>query len=121
MKGCRRPGDGASLGAAGDRRIGQDGFLGDDRPHAPLLNITHDSEDTLALDRVLIMDGGRIVEDGSPRELSRSAESRYREMLDAAESVSGGVWSDPNWRMLRFNEGRLHDGAAVDRGQAASC
>jgi len=89
--------------------------------HATLVNITHDIEDTLSFDRVLIMDGGRIVEDGSPRELSRSTASRYRELLDAAASVSDGVWSDANWRMLRFDGGRVHDGAVSDRGQVVSC
>jgi ATP-binding cassette subfamily B protein len=89
--------------------------------HATVLNITHDIEDTLTFDRVLVMDGGRIVEDGSPEELSRCAGSRYRELLDAAESISDRVWSDKEWQALRLDDGRLRDRATVDRGQVALC
>ena len=89
--------------------------------HATLLNITHDIEDTLAFDRVLVMDGGRVVEDGPPQELCRCAGSRYRELLDAAKSVSERVWSDTEWRALRLDDGRLRDGAPIDRDQVALC
>src|SRR5262249_59676268 len=54
---------------------------------ATLVHITHDIEETALFDRVLVMDGGRIVEEGSPHDLSRRAGSRYRDLLDAAESV----------------------------------
>jgi ABC-type bacteriocin/lantibiotic exporter with double-glycine peptidase domain len=88
--------------------------------HATLLNITHDIEQTLAFDRVLVMDGGRIVEDGSPQELSR-ARSRYRELLDAAKSVSDNVWSAAEWRAMRLDDGRLQSGTGIDRRQVALC
>jgi hypothetical protein len=67
------------------------------------------------------MDGGRIVEDGSPQNLSRTSGSRYRELLDAAASVSECVWSDLAWRTMRFEEGRLRDAAAIDRALVVSC
>jgi ABC-type bacteriocin/lantibiotic exporter with double-glycine peptidase domain len=88
---------------------------------ATLLNITHDVEDTLAFDRVLVMDGGRIVEDGPPLQLSRRAGSRYRDLLDAAASVADRVWSDAGWRALRLEDGRLRDGAPIDERQVATC
>jgi ATP-binding cassette subfamily B protein len=88
---------------------------------ATLVNITHDIEDTMTFDRVLVMDGGRIVEDGSPQNLSRTSGSRYRELLDAAASVSECVWSDLAWRTMRFEEGRLRDAAAIDRALVVSC
>jgi ATP-binding cassette subfamily B protein len=81
--------------------------------HATLLNITHDINDTRNFDRVLVMDGGRIVEDGSPKELSRHAGSRYRALLDAEQSVRERVWSDGGWRTLRLDEGRLREEEAV--------
>jgi ABC-type bacteriocin/lantibiotic exporter with double-glycine peptidase domain len=89
--------------------------------HATVLNITHDIEDTLTFDRVLVIDAGRIVEDGAPQELFRRAGSRYRELLNAAESISDRVWSDAEWRALRLEDGYLRDGAAVDRVQEALC
>jgi len=89
--------------------------------HATLVHITHDIEDTLGFDRVLVMGGGRIVEDGSPQELASHAGSRYRELLDAAESVSERVWSDPAWRAVRLDDGHLRDGASIEHGRVASC
>src|SRR5262249_19961379 len=59
---------------------------------ATVLNITHDIEDTVSFDRVLVMDGGRVVENGSPQELAHCASSHYRELLDAARAVSEQVW-----------------------------
>jgi ABC-type multidrug transport system fused ATPase/permease subunit len=89
--------------------------------HATLLNITHDISDTRTFDRVLVMDGGRIVEDGSPKELSRHAGSRYRALLDAEELVRERVWSDGDWRTLRLDEGRLREEEPVAPCQEALC
>jgi ABC-type bacteriocin/lantibiotic exporter with double-glycine peptidase domain len=89
--------------------------------HATLLNITHDINDTKNFDRVLVMDGGRIVEDGSPKELSRHAGSRYRALLDAEKAVRERVWSDGDWRTFRLDEGRLRREEPVARCQEALC
>ena len=89
--------------------------------HATLLNITHDISDTRNFDRVLVMDGGRIVEDGSPKELSRRAGSRYRALLDAEKSVRERVWSDGDWRTFRLDEGRLREEEHVAPCQEALC
>ena len=89
--------------------------------HATLVHITHDIEDTLGFDRVLVMGGGRIVEDGSPQELAHCTRSRYRELLDAAESVSDRMWSDAAWRAVRLDDGHLRDGAPSEYGRVASC
>jgi ATP-binding cassette subfamily B protein len=77
--------------------------------HATLLNITHDLGEAWSFDRVLVMDGGRIVEDGSPEELYRRSGSRYRALLDAEELVRERVWSDGNWRTLGIHDGQLRE------------
>jgi len=75
-------------------------------PGATLLCITHDISETLQFPRVLILEGGRIVEDGAPAELAERP-SKYRAMLEAEESIRTGLWSGQDWRRLRLEGGRL--------------
>ena len=75
-------------------------------PGATFLCITHDIGQTLQFPRVLILEGGRIVEDGAPAELAERP-SKYRAMLDAEESIRTGLWSGQDWRRLRLEGGRL--------------
>jgi ATP-binding cassette subfamily B protein len=74
---------------------------------ATLLCITHDVGETQAFDRVLVMDGGRIVEDGNPIDLAAQPQSRYRALLEAETAVRQGLWSHGRWRRLWLNDGRL--------------
>ena len=74
---------------------------------ATLLCITHDIGETRAFDRVVIIEGGRIVGDGSPAELCARPNSPYRAMLDAEDAVRTGLWSRREWRRLRLEDGRL--------------
>jgi hypothetical protein len=53
------------------------------------------------------MDGGRIVEDGSPEKLYQCKASRFRCLLEADEAVQRSVWSDPVWRTFQMHGGRL--------------
>jgi ABC-type multidrug transport system fused ATPase/permease subunit len=71
---------------------------------ATLLCITHDMAETRAFPRVLVVEGGRVVEDGRPEELAREG-TRYRALLDAEEAVRVGLWANPSWRrqVLRRN------------------
>src|SRR5258706_6259307 len=59
---------------------------------ATLLCITHDVGETRGFDRVLVIEEGRIVGDGSPAELANQQDSRYRQLLEAEESVLKGLW-----------------------------
>ena len=72
-----------------------------------LLCVTHDVGETLGFPRALVVENGRIVEDGAPTELARQATSRYRALLEAEESVREGSWSSGHWRHLRLEDGRL--------------
>jgi len=74
---------------------------------ATLLCVTHDVGETMAFPRALVVENGRIVEDGNPAELARQTNSRYRALLEAEESVREGSWSGGNWRHLRLEDGRL--------------
>jgi ABC-type transport system involved in cytochrome bd biosynthesis fused ATPase/permease subunit len=81
--------------------------------HATMLCVTHDVAETLAFDRVLVVEGGRIVEDGHPAQLARS-QSRYHAMLAAEEEVRARVWDDPQWRRVRVENGSVHCGDGAD-------
>jgi ABC-type bacteriocin/lantibiotic exporter with double-glycine peptidase domain len=72
-----------------------------------LLVVTHDVSDTMDLPRVLVVEGGRIIEDGDPRELAKNPESRYRALLDAEDAVRRSLWSSAQWRRLRIANGAL--------------
>jgi ABC-type transport system involved in cytochrome bd biosynthesis fused ATPase/permease subunit len=71
-----------------------------------LLCVTHDVGETLAFGRVLVVEQGRIVEDGRPRDLAL-ANSRYRQLLAAERDLRRRAWADTNWRRLRLVGGRL--------------
>lgn len=77
-----------------------------------LLCVTHDVGETLAFDRVLVVDQGRIVEDGRPAALARQS-SRYRELLVAEDDLRRRLWADPAWRRVHLVEGQLHEAAAA--------
>jgi ABC-type bacteriocin/lantibiotic exporter with double-glycine peptidase domain len=74
---------------------------------ATLLCVTHDVGETLSFPRVLVVDGGRLVEDGPPEELARRTGSTYRELLLAEEEVREGLWSNNHWQHLHLRDGQL--------------
>jgi ATP-binding cassette subfamily B protein len=74
---------------------------------ATLLCITHDVGETLPFERVLVVEGGRVVEDGAPARLAGVATSRYRALFDAEAEVRTGLWSSRAWRRLRLVGGRV--------------
>jgi ATP-binding cassette subfamily B protein len=74
---------------------------------ATLICITHDVAETQTFSRVLVIDGGRIVEEGTPADLAAAPSSRYRALLDAEERVRAHGWGNPAWRKIRLAEGRV--------------
>ena len=72
-----------------------------------LFVITHDIAETLAFERVLVVEDGAVVEDGRPSDLAERAESRFRDMLLAEKMVREQLWSGPGWRHLRLEHGVL--------------
>jgi ATP-binding cassette subfamily B protein len=76
---------------------------------ATLICITHDVGETLDFARVLVLENGRIVEDGVPTHLATRSDSRYRAMWAAEEAVRQGMWGETPWRRLWIEEGRLEE------------
>jgi ATP-binding cassette subfamily B protein len=79
---------------------------------ATLLCITHDLSETLFFDRVLVVENGRIVEDGSPRRLSAQPNSRLAAMLRSERALLETMWGGRSWTRWRMEEGRLIEGSA---------
>lgn len=74
---------------------------------ATMICITHDVADTQDFERVLVLDGGRLVEDGSPHALASQDGSLYGALLEAERSVHEELWSGGVFRALRLARGRL--------------
>jgi ATP-binding cassette subfamily B protein len=83
-----------------------------------MLYVTHDVGETRGFDRVLVMDRGRIVEDGEPLSLMQKASSRYRRLLQVQEMVNARLTTGAEWRRLRMESGRLvqeHGTASIEQ------
>ena len=72
-----------------------------------LICITHDISETQAFERVVVIEGGRIVEDGPPAELVGDPESRYIQLLRAEEDTHANLWAASFWRHVRLQSGRI--------------
>lgn len=77
---------------------------------ASLLCVTHDVGETLAFDRVLVVENGRIVEEGVPAQLA-AGESRYAALLAAEDQVRRQLWRGAAWRHIRIDGGRVEASA----------
>jgi ATP-binding cassette subfamily B protein len=82
---------------------------------ATLIFISHDVAETQAFDRILVMEQGRIVEDGSPVRL-RAQASRYRALLEAERRVRDELWADAEWRRLWLENGELEERSGTSGG-----
>jgi ATP-binding cassette subfamily B protein len=77
---------------------------------ATLLFVSHDIDDTLGFDRVLVAEGGRIVEDGAPRDLAGRAGSRYHQLLESHRRVQRQIWRGSGWRHVTVERGAVVEG-----------
>lgn len=75
--------------------------------HATLVAVTHDVRDTDGFERVIVVEGGRVVEDGAPSALLASPRSRYAELFRSDTALATRLWSDPAFRKIRVEAGRL--------------
>jgi len=76
--------------------------------NATVLVVTHDVSECEGFDRVLVLENGRLVEDGVPAELRKREGSRLRRLLDVERELEE-LWSDGNWRRFRIENGKLLD------------
>ncbi len=74
---------------------------------ATLICITHDIQETLDFDQVVVLENGRIAESGSPRVLMADDESRFAQLVRAEQATRSELWSGAGWRRIRVQAGRL--------------
>jgi ATP-binding cassette subfamily B protein len=74
---------------------------------ATVLCISHDVEETLAFDRVLVISSGKVVEDGAPSELANQPHSRYCAMLVSEREAQAQFRLARDWRRFRVEHGRV--------------
>jgi ABC-type bacteriocin/lantibiotic exporter with double-glycine peptidase domain len=101
--------------ARGLDRSAREAFLATARRHfagSTMFYVTHDIAHTLGFDRVLVVEDGRIREQGPPAVLAARPGSRYRQLLDLETTAARELWSGSAWRRLRMSEGRLVEEAA---------
>jgi ABC-type bacteriocin/lantibiotic exporter with double-glycine peptidase domain len=78
---------------------------------ATLICVTHDIDETLAFARVLVVDEGRVVEDGDPAELAARPDSLYAALLAAERTVRRDLWESSVWRRWHLQGGRVTEQA----------
>lgn len=79
---------------------------------ATMIVITHDVIDTESFSRVLVIEDGRIIEDGAPQDL-RSRDTRYKALYDAEREVRETLWQGERWRKIRIDAGILKEDASA--------
>jgi ABC-type multidrug transport system fused ATPase/permease subunit len=77
---------------------------------ATVLCVTHSPAEALGFDRIVVLDHGRLVEDGEPRALANRGGSRFRAMLDAEEELTRAL-AGPPWRRLHLARGQIREQA----------
>ncbi|HEY0159899.1 MAG TPA: ATP-binding cassette domain-containing protein [Thermoanaerobaculia bacterium] len=74
---------------------------------ATLLCITHDMQEARSFARVLVVDRGRVVEDGAPEELAANPRSRFAQLVAEQQRVHERIRRSAEWRRFRLAGGSL--------------
>lgn len=81
-------------------------------PAATFLIVTHDVALAQTCDRVLVVEQGRIVENGAPVLLAQ-ADTRWATWLASERALTSRRWADPGWRRWRVAEGHVYEPVPV--------
>ena len=82
---------------------------------ATVICVTHDVSESVHFQRVVVLEQGRIVEDGSPSDLILRPDSSYRRLLESDEALRRDVWTGESWRTLFLNDGLLVEPGKEER------
>ncbi len=85
---------------------------------ATVVEVTHDVADTTDFERILVIEDGKLVEDGPPAALLSRPGSRYAELVAADRAVQRDVWNARHWRRMVVEHGRVttHEKEMADHG-----
>jgi ATP-binding cassette subfamily B protein len=76
--------------------------------NATMFFVSHDISMTLGFDRVLVVEEGKIIEDGHPAELA-ATDTRFRAMLESERRLRDEVWEPLKWRRLQVANGGVRE------------
>lgn len=83
---------------------------------ATLMLVTHDIAETETFGRVLVIDGGKIVEDGDPAKLVKRAGSPYASWVRRDRELRAAEWSGDNWRRVWLSKGQVREEGSGSEG-----
>jgi ATP-binding cassette subfamily B protein len=72
-----------------------------------LIFISHDVQDTINFDRVLVMENGKIIEDSSPNNLLSKQNARYRAIIENEKTVQKSIIEKAKWKKWWIEDGKL--------------
>jgi ABC-type transport system involved in cytochrome bd biosynthesis fused ATPase/permease subunit len=87
-------------------------LLAESRRHwanVTLLCVTHDVVQTQAFDRVLVVEGGRVIENAPPAELLANEGSRYAQLVRADLENHQLLWRAGTWRHWWLADSQLRE------------
>jgi ABC-type bacteriocin/lantibiotic exporter with double-glycine peptidase domain len=76
---------------------------------ATLMLVTHDIAETDTFGRVLVIDGGKVVEDGDPAVLGKKQGSAYASWVRRDRELRAAEWSGDHWRRVWLSAGRVRE------------
>ena len=76
-----------------------------------VIAIAHRLSTVSNFDRIVVLQGGRVIQDGAPAELTRKPDSRLRALLDTERELRDGLESARSWRRFRLDDGRIGENA----------
>lgn len=80
---------------------------------ATLVWVTHDIAETESFARVLVLDAGKLVEDGAPAALAATPGSRYAQLATGDRAMHQLEWSGARWRKIWMTHGKVHEEGAA--------
>lgn len=72
-----------------------------------LIFVSHDVQQALLFPRVLVIENGKVAEDGPPAELLAKPQGRLRALVRTEEALRERLRGDAGWRRLRLDRGLL--------------
>jgi ATP-binding cassette subfamily B protein len=76
---------------------------------ATLVWVTHDIAETESFARVLVLDAGKLVEDGAPAVLAATPGSRYAQLATGDRAMHQLEWSGDRWRKIWMTHGKVRE------------
>ena len=70
-----------------------------------LIFISHDVQETINFKRVIVIENGKIIEDGNPKDLINIENSSYKSIIDNEIKVRKKILESVQWKKIRVENG----------------